>query len=211
MMSPSEALTGSQGALLLSRSERPVHRPDPCGSASDRAVQRHRHRRSSCWPSCTRSRPRGSPRCRTASSIATTSARAPRAGVRRRASLPSCCISSAKSKSSSACGRRAARGDDRLRRLGEGEALLQRRRELHRAALRRRHHGARVDAPDHRLRRIGAAARGQRRRRHARRVVGRDPDHRSDPRVVHHRAGGHDDLRAAAGRASSTTSSRARG
>ena len=82
---------------------------------------------------------------------------------RRRASPPSCCTSSARSRSSSACGRGAARGDGRLRRLGAGEALLQRHRELHRAPVRGRHHGARVDASDHRLRRSRPAGRGERR------------------------------------------------
>ena len=78
-------------------------------------------------------------------------------------------------------------------------ALLQRHGELHRADVRRGHHGAGLDTAGRRVCRGGAAARRQPRPRHAGGVVAVDSDHRPGARVVHHRAGRDDDLRAAAG------------
>ena len=117
-----------------------------------------------------------------------------------------CCTSSAKSKSCSACGRSCCWSRCAAScRLGHGHALLQRHRQLHRAAVRHRDHGAGVDAPDHRCSRRTRSARwrasgggtpGG--------VVGGDPDRRSAARLVHHRAGGDDDLRRCCSAASST-------
>ena len=93
-------------------------------------------------------------------------------------------------------GDRAARRDHGLRRLAYGRGLLQRHRQLHRAAVRDRDHGARVDAPDHppgreRAARAGAGGEGD-----PGGVVGDHPDRRSADGVAHHRARGDDDLRA---------------
>ena len=60
-----------------------------------------------------------------------------------------------------------------LRGWDAADALLQRHRQLHRAAVRRRDHGARLDPAGDRLRRSGAARVARARRRHAGGVVGR--------------------------------------
>ena len=91
----------------------------------------------------------------------------------------------------------AARRRDARRRLGARQALLRGRRQLHRAAVRDRDHGARVDAADHHVRGRRPAACRASRRRHAGGLVGGDPHDRPVARVVHHRTGGDDHLRAA--------------
>ena len=90
---------------------------------------------------------------------------------------------------------------------GRRHALLQRHGQLHRADVCRGDHGAGLDAARRRVCRGCAGPRGRPRARHAGGVVAVDPDHRAGARVVHHRTGGDDHLRAAAGRASSTTCS----
>ena len=92
-------------------------------------------------------------------------------------------------------GDRAARRDHVLCRLAHGRGLLQRHRQLHRAAVRDRDHGARVDAPDHPAGRGRAARAGARGEGDPGGVVGDHPDRRSAVRLAHHRARGDDDLR----------------
>ncbi len=142
---------------------------------ADRAFQRHCHRRSSCWPSSTRSR-RPALR-RWSHSIQRRHDERARAEGRRQHAERRCRAPALSRRSRSRLrpvGARAPRGDGRLCRMGAGQALLQRRRQLHRTALRRRDHGARRDAADHRIRRRRAAACGRCRSRHACGMVGHD-------------------------------------
>ena len=105
MMSPSDALGLPEGALVLSRSQWPIHLDTSAPAGRNRAVQRDRHRHLSAARSCTRSRRRASRRSRTAFSTRTTSAREAEGRRRRRAWPPSCCTFSARSRSSSGSGR----------------------------------------------------------------------------------------------------------
>ena len=83
-------------------------------------------------------------------------------------------------------------------RVDADQALRQRHGQLHRTPVRRRHHGPGLDAADHRPGRAGDGQGGGARRQHAGGLVVRDADDRSPARLVHHRAGRDDHLRAAA-------------
>ncbi len=86
-------------------------------------------------------------------------------------------------------------------RLADGDALLQRYRQLYRAALRCRDHGHGGDAADHSVRREPSATGREAWARDTGGVVGDDPDRRSAARVVHYRARRDDDLGAVTGAA----------
>ena len=95
-------------------------------------------------------------------------------------------------------GRRAGGGHPGVARLRHGHQLLRRYGQLHRADLRGRDHGARVDGAGGRTCRGRAAAGGRPRPGDAGGLVADDPDRRPRAGIPHHRARRHDHLRAAA-------------
>ncbi len=170
-----------------------------------------RHRRSSCWPSCTRSPPRVSRRCRTRSSIVS-DGRARAAGRRQTPSVTAEAAALPRRSRSRvrALGGRALRGDDRLLTVGrQAKHYFNDEVNYTEALFVVVIMSLAATRPIVAFAEACPAPRRQCRRRNAGRVVGHDPDHRPHPRVVHHRAGGDDDLRAAARRGSSTISIRA--
>ena len=161
--------TGSRSPRPSLRIRRPrarvCWRRLPSGSRSHLSIRWRRA--SSPSPSFTPSRRRSSRGSRISCRTITTRGRARPGFHCAPAFAPRSCISSAKWRWSSACGRWCVAAAMAARRLGHDEALPQRHGQLHRTAVRRRHHGAGVDAADHQ--RSPKAACGRWRRSAARR------------------------------------------
>ena len=102
-------------------------------------------------------------------------------------------------------GRAAGHRDLDVAWLEHAHRLPRRDGQLHGSRLRRRHHGAGLDAPRDRAGRVRPSQGGDPRRRNACRVVADDPDNRSPARVADYGAGGDDDRGAAPSHGSSTT------
>ena len=134
-------------------------------------------------------------------------ARARRSGSRAAAS---CCTSPARSRSCSASGPSSCvAAMTVVKGWTAASHYVDDTRQLHRTAVRRRHHGAGVDAADRAVRRVRAAAASPPPAAASPAAWWvDDPDPRAAAGFVHHRAGRDDDLRAAAGAAVLRSASR---